>query len=60
MLFLKKATDNTTELDVFDESSNLFTLKNWTTKSIPLERAFDVLADMIERDDGTTGLEFDA
>ena len=60
MLFLKKVTSNTTELDVFDESSNLFTLKNWTTKSIPLERAFDVLADMFERDDGTTGLEFDA
>ena len=45
---------------MFDESSNLFTLKNWTTKSIPLERAFDVLADMFERDDGTTGLAFDA
>ena len=60
MLFLKKATDNTTELDVFDETSNLFTLKNWTTKAIPFERAFDVLADMFERDDGTTGLKFDA
>lgn len=38
MLYLKKITDGTDELDVFDESSKLFTLKNWTFKAIPLDR----------------------
>ena len=40
MLYLKKITVNTDELDVFDESSNLFTLKNWTSKAIPLSKTF--------------------
>ena len=42
MLYLKKITDGTDEIDVFDESSNLFTLKNWTSKAIPLNKAFAV------------------
>ena len=43
MRYLKKITDGTDELDVFDESSNLFTLKDWTYKAIPLSRGFAVL-----------------
>ena len=33
LMYLKKITENTSELDVFDESSKLFTLKNWTSKA---------------------------
>jgi len=43
MMYLKKITTNTSELDVFDESSKLFTLKDWTSKAIPMSKAFAVL-----------------
>lgn len=48
MMFLKKITDNTDEIDVFDESSTLFTLRNWSSKAVPLSGAFALLGDMIE------------
>ena len=60
MLYLKKITAGTDEFDVFDESSNLFTLKNWTTKAIPLSEAFAVLGETIENDDGSVSRTFDA
>ncbi len=60
MLYLKKITDGTDEFDVFDESSNLFTLKNWTSKAIPLSEAFAVLGEMFENDDGSVSRTFDA
>ena len=60
MLYLKKITDGTDELDVFDESSNLFTLKNWTSKAIPLNQAFAVLGDMIADESNATNRSFDA
>ncbi len=60
MLYLKKITDGTDEFDVFDEPSNLFTLKNWTSKAIPLSEGFAVLSQMIENDGESVGLTFDA
>lgn len=60
MLLLKKITDGTSELDVFDESSKLFTLKDWTTKAVPLGESFAVLAEMIASDDGEVYRSFDA
>ena len=59
MLYLKKITAGTDELDVFDESSNLFTLKNWTSKAIPLSEAFAVLGEMFENDNGSVSRTFD-
>lgn len=59
MLYLKKITAGTDELDVFDESSNLFTLKNWTSKAIPLSEAFAVLEEMFENDNGSVSRTFD-
>lgn len=47
MLYLKKITDGIPELDVFDESSNLFTLKNWSSEAVPLGDAFAVLTDLM-------------
>lgn len=44
MLFLKKITNETGEFDVFDESSNLFLFKDWSTKAIPLNQMFAVLS----------------
>lgn len=54
MLYLKKITDGTDEFDVFDESSNLFSLKNWTSKAVPLSQAFAVLSDMMDDENNTT------
>ena len=45
---------------MFDESSNLFTLKNWTSKAIPLSEAFAVLGDMMEDENNTPNRVFDA
>ena len=59
MLYLKKITADTDELDVFDESSNLFTLKTWTSKAIPLSETFAVLGEMFENDDGRVNRTFD-
>ena len=50
MLFLKQITDGTEEFDVFDESSNLFLFKDWSTKAVPLNRAFAVLSDQFDGD----------
>ena len=41
----KKIIDGTEELDVFDEGSDLFVLKNWTFKATPMNRAFFVSTD---------------
>ena len=60
MLYLKKITDGTDEFDVFDESSNLFSLKNWTSKAVPLSQAFAVLSDMMDDENNTTNKKFDA
>lgn len=59
MLYLKKITDGTDEFDVFDESSNLFSLKNWTSKAVPLSQAFAVLSDMMDDENNTTNKKFD-
>ena len=36
MMLLKKITKNNEDLDVFDESSKLFKLKNWEFKAMML------------------------
>lgn len=59
MMYLKKITENTSELDVFNESSDLFTLKNWTSKAIPMSEAFAVLSDMLEDSDSVLDKKFD-
>ena len=59
MLYLKKITAGTDELDVFDEPSNLFTLKNWTSKAVPLSEAFAVLGEMFENDNESVNRTFD-
>lgn len=51
MMYLKKITKNTDEVDVFDESSNLFTLKDWTSKVIPQGQLLDVLIKLMESSD---------
>lgn len=60
MLYLKKITNGTDELDVFDESSNLFTLKNWTAKAVPLSKTLEVLGEMLEDDGESVSRTFDA
>ena len=45
MMYLKKIIDDTEELDVFDEGSDLFALKNWTFKATPMNRAFFLSTD---------------
>lgn len=50
MIFLKKVTENTGEIDVFAESSRLFTLKEWSSRAIPMDQAFMVLGDIIENE----------
>ena len=60
MMYLKKITDGTDKLDVFNEGSNLFTLKNWTSKAIPIDQTFAVLCDMMDNQNrGTTNPKFD-
>ena len=49
-----------TNLMLFDESSNLFSLKNWTSKAVPLSQAFAVLSDMMDDENNTTNKKFDA
>lgn len=60
MMYLKTITKNTSELDVFDESSNLFTLKKWSTKAVPLSEAFAVLVDLMRDEDSIPDMKFDA
>lgn len=59
MMYLKKITENTSELDIFDESSKLFTLKNWTSKAVPMDEVFMVLVDMLEDGDSVLDKKFD-
>lgn len=59
MMYLKEITENTSELDVFDESSKLFTLKNWSSKAIPINETFDVLADMLKNENNISDRMFD-
>ena len=47
MKMLKKITEGTEEWDVFDKGSELFTLKSWSTKVVPIRDAFAVMAEMI-------------
>ena len=49
MKYLKKITEGTEEMDVFDTSSELFTLKKWSTKYIPLNRLFGVITNMLDK-----------
>lgn len=48
MMYLKKITENTSELDVFNESSKLFTLKNWSLKVVPNNEILEFLGDLLE------------
>ena len=43
MMYLNKITNGTNELDIFNESSKLFTLKNWTTKGVTLNNAIAII-----------------
>lgn len=49
MKYLKKITEGTEELDVFDIGSELFTLKKWSTKYIPLDNVFGVITRVLEK-----------
>lgn len=62
MMYLKKITEGTDEVDVFDESSNLFTLKNWTSKVVPRGQEFEVLTELLANGDGDKSFDrkFDA
>lgn len=40
MMHLKKITENTNDIDRFDEDSQLFTLEDWSFNAIPLDQAF--------------------
>lgn len=59
MMYLQKITQNTSELDVFDESSSLFTLKNWSSKAVPNNEVFNVLSEMFENNNSTINRKFD-
>ena len=59
MMLLKKITDDSGEIDVFDEPSKIFILKNWTSKAVPIGDAFAVLCDLMESEDGTCNRKFD-
>ena len=59
-MWLKEITKDTTELDVFGESSSLFKLKNWTEKAVPTDQFFFVLGDMLEDSDSVSDRKFDA
>lgn len=59
MMYLQKITDNTPELDVFGESSSLFTLKSWSSKAIPRGEILGVLADMLNNKTGVYDRKFD-
>ncbi|MBO6302072.1 MAG: hypothetical protein J6N15_06505 [Ruminiclostridium sp.] len=49
MKMLKKITEGKKELDIFDNGSDLFSLKSWSNKVVPLKDAFGVLSDMMEK-----------
>lgn len=59
MMYLQKITDNTPELDVFGESSSLFTLKSWSSKAIPRGEILGVLVDMLNNKTGVYDRKFD-
>ncbi len=42
MVYLKEITKNTSAFDVFDESSKIFTLENWSSKATPLSDCWAV------------------
>ena len=60
MMYLKQITTSTSELDIFDNGSDLFTLRNWTSKAVPIGQAFSVLADMLKDENNTSERKFDA
>lgn len=43
----KKIAEANDDIDIFDASSELFTLPNWSNKVVRLDKAFGVLADMM-------------
>jgi hypothetical protein len=43
MLYLKIITKNSNVMDVFGDNSDLFLLKDWTSKAIPLDKVFEYL-----------------
>ncbi len=50
MKMLKKITEGTEEIDIFNKTSELFTLPYWSNKVIPMENAFGIIAEMVETD----------
>ena len=48
MMYLKRITNGTSDLDVFDETSKLFGLKSWSSKAISLNQILDVFGDMLD------------
>lgn len=42
MMYLKRITNGTSEIDVFDVPSNLFMLKNWNTKAVLMNQMFGI------------------
>lgn len=50
MIYLREITRGTSDFDVFDESSALFTMKNWTTKAMSLSEMFAVSIDKTDDD----------
>lgn len=51
MKLLKRITEGTDELDVFDKGSALFSLREWSIKAIPMSEAFGILGDAFDKGD---------
>lgn len=49
MKYLKKITEGTKEVDVFDTVSNLFTLPSWSIKYIHFGNVFSIMSEMIDK-----------
>lgn len=58
MLYLKRITDNSEILDVFGDNSDLFLLKDWTSKAVPIEKAFEYLGACLGKTDQSS-IRFD-
>jgi len=60
MLCLRKISEITHEPDVYDTRSNLFTLENWTSTPETTDNAFMLLGDIIDSENPSSDLRFDA
>ncbi len=60
MKMLKKITEGTPENDIFDNGSDFFTLKEWSSKVIPTGNVLSVLTEMFEKGDKYIPRKFDA